>query len=1027
MIESPRSRIRSDVPSLEPTDRVGAECTSASTLGAARPGLLARALALGAQLALEVGAADDPLEAEADQTATEVTGVPKPALRSSGGQPGPSLSPAEETSLLARIASPSAGRALPAGLRGQMESAFGADFSRVRLHDGAQERADAAALGARAFTHNRDIWLGREASDGDHRLIAHELTHVVQQGGTGPTTPAASAGTRISCAPTSIQRQKVDPPPVVPPMSHDPEGYLAPPPDTTRTTSDWVMSTVLEAAIGGYEGIDITIRTEDTQINGGHTLVGQPGNWPGYVARSIVDDLRVYLKWSFERPGEYLLRLRRNSAGELIAKSWETVRSLPRRPAAGVPLTKEGGNVVVVIGSPKPHQGYPYQFVTAAKQVGGHAIWIVERSGYELANADLGKIVNLAPGGQVHWVTSSQELVAALNGMPRASVGLMKVFSHGVPGQVTLRYGWDDHPDYGIDKSVAHQIHGDVFSDQAAIDLESCNGGTNADGDPLAQAIADATGHLTFGWLGRTSYADVNRGTGGVKGSEVTFSRDVFAELWSRWRAETAPYQKAFTPRVQRSAEPGHGVFIQRELSDEAALEATRSLPPRVQSGNGGHPLGDDTQRREFLRSGREWFGTYDATIDHFGGITAANVPGNPLVAAETKPRLEAAVNEVNGQVPPLDVAFSFRSAFTTSTHLNSLSMHTLGYALDYEPTKLPRIGRDETAELIRSVTGSVANLQLGDYVSRRNLIERMGKDTETREATQLSPEATPESTSAAPSPAQDQLLARIASESRRLAATSAAFQDSLGAQKDAFLDLRTRYFQAAAKDRPEILAQVPAVIAPWLTALTTAEADITSAATAAGFTSASLPTAAAVRGELDRLHNVADHAGAAAAKGGEKPPTKQQINQMAQWARALGPTVVVVSESEPYAASAQRYADAASARITLLEPLWGAKERLALIARARAQLGNPVFLFGNPVTPKGGVPTTKAEVSAPSMAQIIERGFFSVGSTASGATAVSPDFLVALARHGFDIGASWSGEYTDSMHMELVVHKPTT
>ncbi|MGW4095814.1 hypothetical protein [Mycobacterium sp. NPDC004974] len=809
-------------------------------------------------------------------------------------------------------------------------------------------------------------------------------------------------------------------------MSHDAEGYLAPSADTARTTSEWVMGDVWQVVMEGYEGIDFTIHTEDTGITGGRTLVGQPGTWPGYVARGIVDDLRSYLKWSFEQPGEYLMRLRRNAAGELIAKSWERVRNLPRRPAPGVPLTKAGENVVVVIGSPKPHQAYPYQFVTAAKQVKGHAIWVVERSGYEFANVDLGKIVQLAPGGQVLWVTSSEGLVTTLNGMPPASVRLLKVFSHGVRGQVTLRYGWDDHPNYGIDKSVAQQIHGDVFSDQALIDLESCNGGTNADGDSLAQAIADATGRVTFGWVGRTSYVDVNRGTGGVRGSEITFSSDIFAELASRWTAESAPYQKSFGPRIQRSAAPDQRQLIQRELSDEAALEATRSLPDRVQKGNGGHALADDTQRREFLRSGREWFGSYDATLDHFNGMTAASVPGNPLVAAETKPRIEAAVNEVHGQVPPLDVAFSFRSAFTAATHLNSLSMHTLGYALDYDPTKLPRIGRDETAELIRTVTGSVSNLQLGDYGTRRNLIERMGQDTEAREAAQQQPAPDADASPVVPAPAHERLLTTIRSESDRLTATSAAFQESLGAQKEAFLQLRTRYFQAAVRDRPAVLAEVPAVITPWLGALSTAEANITTAATAAGFTIASLPAARVVRSDLDRLGNVADRAQAVAAKGGDMTPTKSQAYQIAQWARALAPTVVTPPEDASFAVSAQHYADAATARIALLQPLWGAKERLAVITHLRTLLENPLFLFGTAITPKGGTPTTKAEVSAPSVAQLLERGFYSVGSKAPGATAVSPDFLVALARHGFDVGASWTGEYTDSMHMELVVHKPT-
>ncbi|WP_448810472.1 hypothetical protein [Agromyces bauzanensis] len=334
-------------------------------------------------------------------------------------------------------------------------------------------------------------------------------------------------------------------------MSHDTEGYLAPSPEETRNVTDWVMRDVLQAAMQGYEGIDFTIRTEDTRSGGNRVLVGAPGSFPGYVARDLVEDLRAVLRWSFERPGEYRLQLRRNQAGELRFQSWVPLRYLPRRPAPGVPLTEEGGNVVVVIGSPNPGQAYPYQFVTAAERVAGHGIWIVERTGYELAAADLGQIVRRAPGGQVSWITSSQDLLTVLNGMPKRSVRLMKVFSHGLRGEVTLRYGWEGKANYGIDRSDAKRIDGEVFSERAVIDLESCNGGTNKNGDSLAQSIADATGRTTFGWTGRTSYADVNRGTGGVRGSEFSLSSDFFKEFASRWNAESAPYQKAFTPRVR--------------------------------------------------------------------------------------------------------------------------------------------------------------------------------------------------------------------------------------------------------------------------------------------------------------------------------------------------------------------------------------------------------------------------------------------------------------------------------------------
>jgi hypothetical protein len=67
-----------------------------------------------------------------------------------------------------------------------MEAAFGHDFSAVRVHrDG-----EAARRGARALTVGNDIHLARSAHsagtlEGRH-LLAHELAHVVQQGGQVP-------------------------------------------------------------------------------------------------------------------------------------------------------------------------------------------------------------------------------------------------------------------------------------------------------------------------------------------------------------------------------------------------------------------------------------------------------------------------------------------------------------------------------------------------------------------------------------------------------------------------------------------------------------------------------------------------------------------------------------------------------------------------------------------------------------------------------------------------------------------------
>jgi hypothetical protein len=80
------------------------------------------------------------------------------------------------------------GSALPAAARAFFEPRFGADFSNVRVHTGARAEEAAESISANAFTVGNDIAF-RSGQYSPHsaegqRLLAHELTHVVQQTGT---------------------------------------------------------------------------------------------------------------------------------------------------------------------------------------------------------------------------------------------------------------------------------------------------------------------------------------------------------------------------------------------------------------------------------------------------------------------------------------------------------------------------------------------------------------------------------------------------------------------------------------------------------------------------------------------------------------------------------------------------------------------------------------------------------------------------------------------------------------------------
>jgi hypothetical protein len=145
---------------------------------------------------------------------------------------------------LVEVVPRSLGEPLDPEIRAFMEPRFGHDFGQVRVHTDHSAAAMARALGARAYTVGRHVVFAagqyRPRSKSGRRLLAHELTHVVQQGSspavqrqieeerpepepTGPRKDAPSAGNgETSAVPDSLEA-----PPPAEHVSHD----LAPEPD----------------------------------------------------------------------------------------------------------------------------------------------------------------------------------------------------------------------------------------------------------------------------------------------------------------------------------------------------------------------------------------------------------------------------------------------------------------------------------------------------------------------------------------------------------------------------------------------------------------------------------------------------------------------------------------------------------------------------------------------------------------------------------------------------------------------------
>jgi len=180
---------------------------------------------------LTIGAPNDPYEQEADAVADTVMRSPHTAslnqnhsihskpvslvqrLCATCEQPPDTNLQAKSTqtsqansthNVHSLIASPDAGAPLSDNIRNRVEPVVGADLSNVRVHSDRRSQTAASDIQAKAFTHQNNIYLGAGQSSQDVALMAHESTHVVQQG--------AASSNRVQAKPQTslIQRDSDD-------------------------------------------------------------------------------------------------------------------------------------------------------------------------------------------------------------------------------------------------------------------------------------------------------------------------------------------------------------------------------------------------------------------------------------------------------------------------------------------------------------------------------------------------------------------------------------------------------------------------------------------------------------------------------------------------------------------------------------------------------------------------------------------------------------------------------------------------
>jgi hypothetical protein len=231
------------------------------------------------QTSLKVGKPDDPYEVEADRMAERVQRMPLLSFTGGGGarpdgnsnsnnnihrneeeggevltKPVTHLQKAGDGSLRtsdnfsARLKTGAPGSPLAAPVRQQMESAFQADFSAVRVHTGTESASLNREIGAQAFAYQHHIYFGEnkyqpESSEGRF-LLAHELTHTVQQGA-AKTVQRDTADEKVG---HEIQRNIVDGG-ISHEVQRDEEEGSVSLLDSLRLGGEYVLKTVLPATL----------------------------------------------------------------------------------------------------------------------------------------------------------------------------------------------------------------------------------------------------------------------------------------------------------------------------------------------------------------------------------------------------------------------------------------------------------------------------------------------------------------------------------------------------------------------------------------------------------------------------------------------------------------------------------------------------------------------------------------------------------------------------------------------------------
>ncbi|WP_424094751.1 DUF4157 domain-containing protein [Moorena producens] len=319
------------------------------------------------QAKLTIGQAGDKYEQEADRVASEVVDrinapvsrlttqqesiqpqdeqdqlMRKPMLQLDSVEGGMAATPELETSIQQAKGS---GIPLTQSIRKPMEQSFGADFSGVRVHSDAQSDQLNQSIQARAFTTGKDIFFRQgeynPGSRGGQELIAHELTHVVQQTGSTVQRQAESQGFHQGVIQRAIVTFKPPKPKAESAYTSDEkEGK-----DKAKKVDDEVEKAFNEFKTGNYDGASeaqklVYFRRKQEYDEGKKVI--HPSTAAGYVIEGKANVGIKALGSEFETQNTTLLKGTRPDVAIKLSTGNYALVDITAQKSAGHILDKKG-------------------------------------------------------------------------------------------------------------------------------------------------------------------------------------------------------------------------------------------------------------------------------------------------------------------------------------------------------------------------------------------------------------------------------------------------------------------------------------------------------------------------------------------------------------------------------------------------------------------------------------------------------------------------------------------------------------